>query len=251
MSPSAPAAQEKREFASEIKFLLDPAAADRVRGWARERLAPDPNASGQLGDTYEVTSLYFDTPELDVFTRRGPHHRSKFRVRRYDGRQIFLERKLKVGDHVAKRRTPITAAELSQLAEMDRAAAWPGSWFGAKAAARRLQPICQISYQRTARVMMTETGPIRLTLDTTMLAVPNRSLVFYGSRDAISISDFVVLELKFRRFLPALFRELVAHFALSPQPFSKYRTALPALGLAPSGVALPASPAALLSCLPS
>ena len=248
MSPSALVAQEKREFASEIKFLLDPVTAARIRTWARERLVADPNASGHMGDTYDVTSLYFDTPALDVFHRRGHHSHSKFRVRRYGGGQIFFERKLKIRGRLAKRRTPVTPADLARLSGPASAAEWPGQWFEQKVAGRRLQPLCQISYERTARVLMTEAGPIRLTLDEAIRAVPVSTIQFHDSSVAASVTNRVVLELKYRRFLPALFRELVAQFALNPQPFSKYRTAMPVLGLAADSTIPPALRENLRSC---
>src|SRR4051812_34695287 len=62
MTPSAPSfAHEKREFATELKFLLDPATADAVRTWAREHLVADPHATGPHGDNYQISSLYYDT----------------------------------------------------------------------------------------------------------------------------------------------------------------------------------------------
>ena len=115
MSPSALDAHEKREFASEIKFLLEPEAALAIREWAREKLVADPNAQGFAGDTYTVTSLYFDTPELDVFHRHGLHRHSKFRIRRYGSTTFFFERKLKIRGRLAKKRLPVTPADIAQL----------------------------------------------------------------------------------------------------------------------------------------
>jgi len=233
MSPSALGAHERREFASEIKFPLDPATAALVRAWARERLQPDPNARGHQGDTYEIASLYFDTAELDVFHRRGRHHHSKFRVRRYGGGPIFLERKLKRRGQLAKRRTPVEIAELAHLATPSAVTPWPGGWFGQRIVGRGLRPFCQIAYERTARVQMTPSGPIRLTLDEGIRAVPANGIAFADMAEAVPVTDRVVLELKFRREIPALFRELVEQFALNPNSFSKYRSAIVALGLTP------------------
>src|SRR5262245_1082341 len=130
MSPSVSGAHEAREFASEIKIPLDAATAALVRVWARERLLPDPNARGAQGDTYEITSLYFDTPALDVFHRRGGHRHSKFRIRRYGGSTIFLERKLKRRGQLTKRRTSVALAELAHLIDAPAAkAGWSGEWF--------------------------------------------------------------------------------------------------------------------------
>src|SRR5688572_2760812 len=95
MSPSTDT-RENREFASETKFLVTPAVAEQIRDWARARLAPDPNASGESNDAYDayqITSLYFDTENFDVFHRKGSFGRSKYRIRRYGESEIaFLER---------------------------------------------------------------------------------------------------------------------------------------------------------------
>lgn len=45
----------------------------------------------------------------------------------------------------------------------------------------------------------------------------------------------VVVEVKFCAALPMVFKRLVEEFALNAQPFSKYRAAIAALGLAPTG----------------
>lgn len=245
MSPSALAAHERREFASEIKFLLDPATAELVRAWARANLGADPNAQGPAADTYAVTSIYFDTAGLDVFHRRGRHHHSKFRVRRYGGGPLFFERKLKIRGRLAKRRTPVTAADVTCLSGPLAAVTWPGFWFQQKLTARQLQPQCQIDYERTARVLATAAGPIRLTLDEAIRARPAQEICFHDATVTTPVTDRVVLELKYRRELPALFRTLIGQFALNPLPFSKYRTALPALGLVPA--AAPSLPTVCLT----
>src|SRR6266705_2729617 len=88
--------REHRAFVREMKFLLSPGLADDVLDWARARLDRDPHGGGPHGDTYQTTSLYFDTREFDVFHRRGSFGRSKYRIRRYGSADfIFLERKLK------------------------------------------------------------------------------------------------------------------------------------------------------------
>lgn len=248
MSPSALNGQEKREFASEIKFLVDRATAERVRTWAREHLQRDPNARD---DTYGVASLYYDTADFTVFRREGQHRHSKFRIRRYDGTTFFLERKLKSDGRVAKHRTLISAMEFQQL---DAAgAAWPGAWFQRKTQARRMRPVCQIDYFRTARVLATPAGPIRLTLDENLRALPAQEACFRDNTHARSLTDRVVLELKYRRELPVLFRELAARFVLNPLPFSKYRAAVEMLGLNPAATATPvplhAAPAVLAAPL--
>ena len=63
--------QETRPRARELKFLATLDMADRVETRARARLARDPYGSGESGDAYRTTSLYFDTPAFDVLHRKG------------------------------------------------------------------------------------------------------------------------------------------------------------------------------------
>jgi hypothetical protein len=241
MTPSAPSfAHEKREFATELKFLLDPATAEQVRTWARQHLVADPHAAGPHGDDYAISSLYFDTTDFAVFHRRGWLRHSKFRIRRYNGNVVFLERKLKVAGRVSKRRSALTLPQFAQLPAFPTDA----SWFQRRTDGRRLHAVCQIDYLRTARVLITPVGPIRVTLDEAIGAAPLAAVGFHEQPAHLRITDRVVLELKFRRDLPVLFRDLVGQFGLNPQPFSKYRTAVRALGLVPEVAASPLSDAA-------
>lgn len=231
LSPSISSC-ERREFASEIKFLVSLAIADQIRDWARGRLAPDPHAGGATGDEYRITSLYFDTEAADVFHRRGSFGRSKYRVRRYgESGSVFLERKLKTRGLLAKRRSILSLDELDALAADRPAREWTGFWFHRRLLARGLSPVCQVSYDRTARVAMSANGPIRLTLDQNLQAIPVEGPRFCGETGPNLLDRQVVLELKFRREAPALFRSLVGEFALDQQPFSKYRLAAACLGL--------------------
>jgi len=231
MSPSTDT-RERREFASEIKFLVRPALAEQIRGWARGRLAPDPHAGGAQGDVYRITSLYFDTEQSDVFHRRGSYGRAKYRIRRYgESEAVFLESQLKTRGLLAKRRSTLLLDELDRLAGDTPERDWSGFWFHRRLLARRLGPICQISYDRTARVAMTRNGPIRLTLDENLRALPAAGLWFSEQEGTALPEDRIILELKFRRETPVLFKYLVEEFALDSQPFSKYRLAAESLGL--------------------
>jgi hypothetical protein len=231
MSPSTEL-RENREFASEIKFLISPVLADQIRDWARGRLAPDPNAAGEAGDAYPITSLYFDTGQFDVFHRKGSFGRSKYRVRRYgEGEIAFLERKLKTRGLLTKRRSIVKLDELERLTNADPERSWAGYWFHRRLLSRGLEPLCQISYDRTARIAMTPHGPIRLTLDENLRVLPAAGLWFSEQNGTCLLENQIILELKFRCEMPVLFKYLVEEFALNPQPVSKYRLAAAALGL--------------------
>lgn len=232
MSPSTDL-RESREFASELKFLVPHALGEPIRNWARARLAPDPHVSADLGDAYRITSLYFDTEQFDVFHRKGSYGRSKYRVRRYGPSEFaFLERKLKTRGLVSKRRSLIKIEELERLADGESERDWAGFWYHQRLIARRLKPVCEIAYRRTARVAITDSGPIRLTMDEDIRSVTAGRVAFNGAHEGSLLSkDHVILELKYRLEMPALFKELIEVFQMKPQPVSKYRLAAVALGL--------------------
>jgi len=238
MSPSVDV-RNRANLASEIKFLVDPATAAQIRSWSRDRLINDPNAAQFAGDTYHITSLYLDSDRFEVFHRLGSFAHSKYRLRRYDGGDsAFLERKLKLHGLIAKHRTVVPLAEISLLNGATPDPLWAGRWFHRRVVARQLKPVCQIDYRRMARVQMTPSGPIRLTLDDAIRARISTDCRFHDPTEAgLPLGDRLVLELKYRRDVPPLFKELIERFSLNPHPFSKYRTAVAALGLVPTAAA--------------
>ena len=226
--------RETRHFARELKFLLDERKAPALRDWARDRLARDSHGSGPHGDHYTTTSLYFETPQFDVYRRHGSYGRSKFRIRRYgDGDIVFLERKFRTSRLLAKRRTTVPMAEMDVLAAPKPEPRWPGYWFHRRVLLRRLNPLIQMSYDRTARVGMASAGPYRMTIDTNLRVLPMPDRAFIPGVGFPLIEGKCIVELKYRVELPVLFKELVERFNMAPIPISKYRIGLGALDYAP------------------
>jgi hypothetical protein len=219
--------------AYELKFRLDEAQAQAVEAWAQQRLMLDPHGDPALGGAYRTTSVYCDTPELDVYHGTASYKRCKFRIRRYGSVPwAFLERKAKWGDRVEKRRTAVPDGELALLAHPLSMVSWPGHWFHRRLLLRRLRPACRIVYQRTAYVGSGTAGPLRLTLDRRIRGVltsdwsPGPS---EGGR--LLLTGQVILEFKFRATLPALFKEMVQDMRLNPAMVSKYRLCREAWGV--------------------
>ncbi len=236
MSPSIQ--RENRELAAELKFHVTPEMAAGIREWARHKLEPDPHGNGTAHDEYRITSLYFETESFDVYNRRGSFGRSKYRIRRYGNEDlVYLERKLKTNGMVSKRRSPAETPEILRLTEQETDPKWTGSWYHRRLQLRRLKPICQISYERTARVAMTSQGPVRLTMDENLRALPAREYIFKPDENCLIVApSHVVIELKYRGETPLIFKELIEKFALSPKRMSKYRLAAVALGLVPENI---------------
>jgi hypothetical protein len=223
-----PADREIRESAFEIKFIVNPDTGQRIRERARELLAADPWASGPAADEYTITSLYFDTPDLAVYNRRGSYRRAKYRIRRYGQSDVvFLERKLRTSDLLTKRRTNVRLEDLPLLLNHDDSVdgAWPGHWFRKRVQKRRLGAVCQISYERTARIGVTDYGPIRLTIDNGLRASAVDGASFVPTEGALPVTESTIVEMKYRAGIPAVFKLLVEEFALEAQRISKYRLA--------------------------
>lgn len=215
---------------SEMKFLVPAALGPGVRAWARANLAPDPHGSGPCGDEYQTTSLYFDSPRFDVFHRRGSFGRAKYRIRRYGGSpSVYLERKLRRPNLLVKRRVSVPIDELDRL-RLRTDEAWLGAWFCRRVAARGLVPVCQVSYARLARGSETPGGPARLTLDHGVSVAPVEELRFTGRAGLSVLEDQLILELKFRSYLPVIFKSLIEEFQLMPVRASKYRLGMTRIG---------------------
>jgi hypothetical protein len=217
----------------ELKFLLADPLADEILKRARACLAPDPHADHTLGDGYRVHSLYFDTTGLDVYHRIGSLGRRKFRLRRYGSEpRVFLERKSKSRGLVRKRRTVVSETELTVLADTNAEQTWPGHWFHRRLAFRKLAPKTHVSYERAARVGLTPEGTIRLTVDRHIRCRAAADLSVPCLADGAAIlTGQTIVEFKFRVAMPALFKDLIHEFALTPSSVSKYRLSVEACGL--------------------
>lgn len=223
-SPSLASWRDPSGPAFELKFLLDDPQGREVEAWAQARLQPDPHGDASLGGAYSTTSVYCDTPELDVYHRTPSYKARKYRVRRYgDASWAFLERKTKRGDRVAKRRTFVSLEELSCLSQSPLAPNWPGAWFHQRLAARRLGPACRIAYLRTAYIGSCPEGPLRLTLDRSIRGLLTDEWHAIAPEAGLHLlTGQVIVEMKFRWALPAPFKELTHDLRLRPTVVSKY-----------------------------
>ena len=223
--------RETRAAACEIKFVVDERLGPQLKDWARTHLQPDPHGAGSFRDEYRISTLYFDTRRFDVFHRHDSFGRAKYRVRRYgEGNAVFFERKLRKPGLLIKRRTRDDIDALERLADWNLDPDWAGHWFQRRLLVRNLRPVCQISYQRTARIAPTAEGLARLTLDAGLRATPVDSPRFEADPGDEFLEGRLVVELKYHARVPALFRRLIEEFALVPETASKYR-----LGMATTG----------------
>lgn len=232
LSPSLLGGSKSRPPAFEMKFPLTPELALEVERRLASRMTLDPHANVNLGDSYLITSLYTDSPELDSYHRRGKLRTVKFRVRQYgaDG-PICLERKTKRQQLVSKRRVFISSHELDLLAVAECGANWPADWYRQQLIRHQLQPVCQISYLRKAFFASSENGPVRLTFDRDLHGRSACSWRTAPESGTPFATELVICEFKFTAALPAIFRNVIAELQLAPGCFSKYRRCMDALNL--------------------
>jgi hypothetical protein len=230
LSPSLGRSQAN---AYELKYLVDHNLGREIQRWAAERLLADPHGDVLRNGSYLTTTLYCDTPQLDVFHKSPSFRRRKFRLRRYgSGMQAFLERKSKTGRQVRKKRTSIPLTELHFLENPVSTGDWDGYWFHRRLLLKGLAPVCALSYERTALGKSTDAGNVRLTLDRHLKSQRLASWTFPKPDTGIPVlAGRTILELKYQDTLPVLFKELLELFRLQPSGHSKYRSALQAWGV--------------------
>jgi hypothetical protein len=226
--------RETRAHAREIKFMVDAAQGPAVQAWMRANLAPDEFGSGPEHDQFETSSLYFETDCFDVFHRRGSFGKSKYRVRRYGNSPImFLERKFRTERVLIKRRTTAALDDFRRIETNEADPSWYGYWFHRRLIARKLKPLVQVSYVRTARLGSSPHGKVRMTIDFDLRVLPLPDRAFIPGTGFPLLEGHNIIEVKYCVQLPAVFKDLISQFGLKTQPLSKYRAGLALLGLSP------------------
>ncbi len=227
---------ERRDGVHELKFPVPAPLIEPTLDWMRSELRADPHGGGEAADTYLVQSLYLDTPDFDVFHRRGSYGRAKFRIRRYgEAPFVFLERKLKRAGIVRKRRLAVEPTQLDHLASRANGQVWPGAWFHHRLALRQLAPVVEMNYLRVARLGADASGPFRVTLDRQLRATRATGFsVPHPLPGDDLLAGNALLEVKFDQDLPATARRFIEKTRLAVAGFSKYRTGVRAAGWVPA-----------------
>lgn len=230
----------------EFKYLLDQRRRESVEAALREFAAVDAQVAELPEQSYFVRSLYLDDPQFAAFHAKvdGAPRRSRFRIRTYgasrdDAMPWFLETKGRDGAMVVKHRTPV-------LGRFDRggggdplmrdvvANAVPGrvrERFEFELVRRRIRPCVLVDYAR--RPYSTRFDPdFRVTFDTAIAATATDSM-HPEPRLAprALLRGFTVMEVKFRRTVPAWFQRILRTNELERESISKVALATRELGL--------------------
>lgn len=231
----------------EAKYLISEAKAFAIAAFIQPFVQPDQHA--QKGAEYLVDSIYWDAPDLRLYTSSlcGDKNRFKLRVRSYGQNgngHVLLEVKRRLDQVIRKERVWLetsAAEDLMRVSSLSRDKASSLEQHDALVLHRFRDlaeslgavPTASISYTREAYVAGLEDEPLRVTFDRDIVCVPASSYANSAVRDGILpfpvITSGVVLEIKFTDRFPFWVSRTVERFDLQRQSVSKYVLAVNAL----------------------
>lgn len=221
--------REERRWRYELKYYLHAHEFAAIRPLVGATFRLDAHSRGP--DGYHVRSLYFDGPAESAFFDKlaGVGRRDKYRIRVYNGeeRTLKLERKSRINDRVSKETAAISREEYERLrggdydwlAETDSPLL--GRFYRLLVHAG-FRPAIIVDYMREAYVW--EEADVRITFDKRLAAAVNGFDLLDGRLAFVEVlpPPVVIMEIKYRTFLPEQVRALVQPAASVRSAISKY-----------------------------
>lgn len=224
--------QEKRTklpARHELKYFINPAELEVLR----ERLKPvmrlDSHCKG--GKPYIIRSLYFDDINDRAYydKQSGVMHRDKYRIRIYglSDKEIFLERKRKMGDLIQKSSVKITRRLCEQLISGDPRGLQTSKEpllqdMYVEMRLNLLRPAVIVDYEREAYLHPAEN--VRITFDMKLRSGLHSVDLFNSKLPTVCPHDqnVEILEVKFDTYLPDHIRSLLSGLEMDRSAVSKY-----------------------------
>ncbi len=224
--------QEKRvalPARHELKYFINPAELEVLRSRLRPVMKLDPHCKG--GRPYMIRSLYFDDIDDSAYydKQSGVMERDKYRIRiyRYSDREIFLERKRKMGDLIQKSSVQITRRLCEQLISGDPRGLQTSSNpllkdMYVQMRLRLMRPAVIVDYAREAYLHPAE--DVRITFDLGLRSGLASQDLFNAELPTVCPHDgnVEILEVKFDRYLPEHIGGLLRGVNAERSAISKY-----------------------------
>ena len=243
----------------EFKYILQEDLAAAIRRRIAEYVVPDPFAEHLPAGSYEVFSLYFDSPGFYYYWQKidGIERRKKVRLRTYRNtgnfeQYAFFELKRKHDAVILKDRFVMTKDDYKALIENEDFSATEMrdqnrrnivEEFEWERHMRSISPKVLVAYVREPYLGRYNQN-FRVTFDSQIKAVENDNL-FYAGNDWVDVSgNHMVMELKFTGVLPFYINRVIKEFNLERTTYSKYTNAVEACGSLAAGA--PLQPAGLM-----
>jgi len=215
-------------YRKEIKYYISPLDRSRVRTVAGKLLEPD--VHNKSGKGYFVRSLYFDDKEESGFFDKlaGVARRSKYRLRIYDleADKVKFEIKERRYDYIVKQTAWISRrdAEAVQLGDYDCLLKYDNKVLNkiyCKFKSNYFRPVAMIDYWREAFCYGRD--QVRLTIDYDLSATTTHLDLFFQPQLLPLLPPHkVILEVKFRAFLPAWMTKSIGFSGFIRCAISKY-----------------------------
>ena len=213
----------------ELKYFINPAELDVLRARLRPVLALDRHCAG--GKPYLIRSLYFDDIEDTAWydKQAGVEHRDKYRIRiyHYSDKEIFLERKRKIGDFIQKSSVQITRRLCDQLCDGNPAGLYKSASpllqdMYVQMRTKLLRPRVIVDYAREAYVHPVE--ETRVTFDLDLRTGLFSQDLFNPDLPTVCPHDrkVEILEVKFNNYLPGHIAALLGGIEAERSAVSKY-----------------------------
>ncbi len=213
----------------EYKYLISRADAELLKLRLPHIMERDPHA-GESGQ-YTIRSLYFDDVSAAAYYEKidGLDNRAKYRIRfyNYDGSNIKLEKKEKLGNLTRKTAQSITKKDARAL-EYAVSQGCPDTPEGLTEElriacnSRGLRPKVLVDYDRTP--FLCRAGNTRITIDENLRTRPYIAHLFASPRAMTPVlePDQVILEVKFDDFLPGYLADALADIPKVNMAISKF-----------------------------
>lgn len=213
----------------ELKYFINPAEVEALRARLRPALAMDSHCVN--GEPYVIRSLYFDDIDDTAWydKQAGVMHRDKYRIRiyRYSDKEIFLERKRKMGDLIQKSSVQITRRLCDQLIAGDPAGLYKAQNpllqdVYVQMRTRLLRPRVIVDYAREAYLHPAE--DVRITFDLGLRSGLHSVDLFNPNLPTVCPHDrnVEILEVKFNNYLPDYIAALLSGVSAERSAVSKY-----------------------------
>jgi hypothetical protein len=216
----------------EFKYILPRNIADRLIPELLNYTVIDENTGNK--DSYEVNSLYFDSPHLKSYYEKifGILNRKKMRIRAYDknisaNKEVYFELKRKSGEVILKDREIIDVPDFCKFIE-DPFRIQKNEKYNQKFCNELLYeykkyqmiPTVFVSYKRKP-FFSRYNRRFRVTFDYELQAALPNNLNFDMDLKPIC-RDNVIMEVKFNGKLPGWFRNIIEEYRLVKMSYSKY-----------------------------
>jgi|GEM_PF-136068 len=221
----------------ELKYRISEGKAQAVKDFVQHYLSVDKYALMYPDRQYPISSLYLDSPSLDLCreTIVGKPNRFKLRIRAYSDvfqSPLFLEVKRRVNRVILKSRARVDRAELEEvlegLADADLQRRSPKEQESLRQflfykEALCAQPTILVRYLREPFEGEGE-NRVRVTFDRQICYRQPQGLEVPLNGDGWQLAalPFVVLEIKFTDHYPLWLEEMVRSFRLNLSSMSKY-----------------------------